>query len=162
MNSHLSVQIIFCSCYLDQVLHWLDNSISEIRGLEKCSSLTHLSMEHNKILCISGLKNLPLRQLCLVMSVLSTGPWSKLKEPGFCLATVGVSMSPISWIDYPEKNINVVFLGHSSFSLEIRPTLVGWRRWWSFSVSAICLSARSHKQTRQLILANKLPNNAAQ
>ncbi|KAK3544761.1 hypothetical protein QTP86_026784, partial [Hemibagrus guttatus] len=50
---------------LDQVLHWLDNFISEIRGLEKCSSLTHLSMEHNKILCISGLRNLPLRQLCL-------------------------------------------------------------------------------------------------
>ncbi|TST22568.1 Leucine-rich repeat and guanylate kinase domain-containing protein [Bagarius yarrelli] len=42
-----------------------DNSISEIRGLEKCSSLTHFSMEHNKILRLSGLKNLPLKQLSL-------------------------------------------------------------------------------------------------
>ncbi|KAI5618023.1 leucine-rich repeat and guanylate kinase domain-containing protein isoform X2 [Silurus asotus] len=48
-----------------KVPQWLDNFISEIRGLENCSSLTHLSIEHNKILRISGLNNLKLRQLCL-------------------------------------------------------------------------------------------------
>uniref|UniRef100_A0A8C4I5K9 Leucine-rich repeats and guanylate kinase domain containing n=1 Tax=Dicentrarchus labrax TaxID=13489 RepID=A0A8C4I5K9_DICLA len=43
----------------------LDNSFSEITGLEQCCKLTHLSLAHNKISRISGLDSLPLTHLCL-------------------------------------------------------------------------------------------------
>uniref|UniRef100_A0A3B4GY09 Leucine rich repeats and guanylate kinase domain containing n=1 Tax=Pundamilia nyererei TaxID=303518 RepID=A0A3B4GY09_9CICH len=43
----------------------LDNSFSEISGLEQCCRLTHLSLAHNKISRISGLGGLPLTHICL-------------------------------------------------------------------------------------------------
>ncbi|KAL8222476.1 UNVERIFIED_CONTAM: hypothetical protein K2H54_076977 [Gekko kuhli] len=42
-----------------------DNKIEEIRGLEKCQSLTDLSLANNRITAISGLQKLPIRTLCL-------------------------------------------------------------------------------------------------
>uniref|UniRef100_A0A3P8Z8D4 Guanylate kinase-like domain-containing protein n=1 Tax=Esox lucius TaxID=8010 RepID=A0A3P8Z8D4_ESOLU len=50
---------------LNACLFWTDNCFSEIRGLEHCASLSHLSLAHNKISHISGLDNLPLKELCL-------------------------------------------------------------------------------------------------
>ncbi|XP_045568071.1 leucine-rich repeat and guanylate kinase domain-containing protein-like, partial [Salmo salar] len=41
------------------------NCFSEIGGLLHCASLTHLSLAHNKISCISGLDKLPIKDLCL-------------------------------------------------------------------------------------------------
>ncbi|NXX95258.1 LRGUK protein, partial [Centropus bengalensis] len=41
------------------------NNIQEIRGLEKCRSLTHLSLSHNRLIAISGLVNLPIKILNL-------------------------------------------------------------------------------------------------
>ncbi|XP_009697385.1 PREDICTED: leucine-rich repeat and guanylate kinase domain-containing protein, partial [Cariama cristata] len=41
------------------------NNIEEIRGLEKCHSLTHLSLSHNRLVAISGLENLPIKILNL-------------------------------------------------------------------------------------------------
>ncbi|KAG9342557.1 hypothetical protein JZ751_015964, partial [Albula glossodonta] len=41
------------------------NSIREIRGLEKCCRLRYLSLAHNRISRITGLGNLPLKELCL-------------------------------------------------------------------------------------------------
>nr|XP_032828332.1 leucine-rich repeat and guanylate kinase domain-containing protein isoform X2 [Petromyzon marinus] len=42
-----------------------DNNISEIIGLEECSSLAYLSLAHNRIRRLDGLGSLPLRYLCL-------------------------------------------------------------------------------------------------
>ncbi|NXW66320.1 LRGUK protein, partial [Eurystomus gularis] len=41
------------------------NNIEEIRGLEKCHSLTYLSLSHNRLAAITGLENLPIRTLNL-------------------------------------------------------------------------------------------------
>lgn len=144
MTTHHSVQIIFSSCYLNQVPHLPDNSISEIRGLEKCRSLTYLSMEHNKILRISGFKNLPLIQLSLVMSVLLTGPWYEFKAPRLCMAVIGVSMG--------KKNIQKI--GHSNFYLEMCSQLVSdMVEFFNTSSTVICTFTKI--KTRSFILANK-------
>ncbi|CAB1346190.1 unnamed protein product, partial [Coregonus sp. 'balchen'] len=45
------------------------NCFSEIGGLLHCASLTHLSLAHNKISRISGLDNLPIKDLCLVLDL---------------------------------------------------------------------------------------------
>ncbi|NWI96721.1 LRGUK protein, partial [Pitta sordida] len=41
------------------------NDVEEIKGLEKCPSLSHLSLAHNKLFAIGGLENLPIKILNL-------------------------------------------------------------------------------------------------
>ncbi|ELW68789.1 Leucine-rich repeat and guanylate kinase domain-containing protein [Tupaia chinensis] len=44
---------------------YIGNEIEEIRGLEMCSNLIHLSLANNKITTINGLSMLPIKILCL-------------------------------------------------------------------------------------------------
>ncbi|KAF3859194.1 hypothetical protein F7725_021593 [Dissostichus mawsoni] len=62
-NALYSTACSFCDYFLTHP--YLDNSLSEITGLEQCFKLTHLSVAHNKISRISGLHSLPLTHLCL-------------------------------------------------------------------------------------------------
>lgn len=49
-----------------------DNKVAEIKGLENCKRLVHLSLKHNRISEISGLDHLPLKYLSLVSGKLFT------------------------------------------------------------------------------------------
>ncbi|KAL2102657.1 hypothetical protein ACEWY4_001825 [Coilia grayii] len=48
------------------------NHFQKIHGLKECASLSHLSLAHNQIACISGLDNLPLKELCLRGNLIQT------------------------------------------------------------------------------------------
>lgn len=68
---HTHIHVKFLSRPLPHCIPFLtcartDNCFSEIGGLLHCASLTHLSLAHNKISCISGLDKLPIKDLCLV------------------------------------------------------------------------------------------------
>lgn len=68
--SHNNCNAVFLFFY-DLTFPLSDNCFSEIFGLEQCTKLTHLNLEHNKISKISGLSTLRLTHLSLVSPTLS-------------------------------------------------------------------------------------------
>lgn len=78
----------------------LDNKISKITGLAKCTRLQDLSLAHNKIEKIHGLENLPIQSLNLVGIAMVTKPQSS--RPCITRSCDAITLPSHSWVLYSD------------------------------------------------------------